>query len=184
MSRVHIVTLARLNRAESRVVSELKRHGLWDERLEAVDVCLVTFAAEYGYQRYGSTGEICVPMFSVARICDIVRGGYVSLADLLRHEYGHALADTHRGLFRSRRFRDAFGTHHDDPDEFEYDPEFHVSEYAAAGASEDFAEVFMVYLRHGGDLPAWHDTPVIRRKWSFVRRLGAATKQGRTRWLS
>jgi hypothetical protein len=40
VSRIHVVTLARLNRALARVVRELERHGFWDEALEDVDVFL------------------------------------------------------------------------------------------------------------------------------------------------
>ena len=56
-------------------------------------------------------------------------------------------ADCNPGLIRSRRFREAFGTHHDDEDEFEFDSLVHVSEYAARNACEDFAETFMICLK-------------------------------------
>ena len=77
-----------------------------------------------------------------------------SLADVIRHEYGHAVAHTHGRLVRSSRFREAFGASHDSLHEFEYDEELHVTPYAATSAAEDFAETFMFYLRHGGRLPA------------------------------
>jgi hypothetical protein len=171
MPKITIVTMIRLNRALSRVVRELEHHGLWDEKLQEVDVYLVPVGLCYGWQMYRSSGEICVPAVSFTRVHDWISGDYVSLADLLRHEYGHALADTHRGLIRSREFRRAFGTHHNDADEWEYDPQLHVSAYAASCAAEDFAETFMLFLRYNGKLPTWHSTPAIRAKWRFIRRL-------------
>ena len=38
MSKIHVVTLGRLNRALARVVGELEHHGFWTDRLAAVDV--------------------------------------------------------------------------------------------------------------------------------------------------
>lgn len=182
MPKITIVTMARLNRALGRVVCELSFHGLWDETLQKVDVYLVPIGGCYGWQCYGGSGEICIPALSMSRLRDHFTGGHVSLANLLRHEYAHALADTHRGLIRSQQFRQAFGTHHDDEDEWEYDQTFHVSEYAASCASEDFAEVFMLYLRHNGKLPMWNATPAIRDKWRFMQRICRLVKRGATRW--
>ena len=136
--RLGVITSAQLVRACRRVQTELRRHGFWNPRLQAVEIRLVVFGAAYGLQWYGSTGEICVPRVSLTRLRDLLVGGYTSLADVLRHEYGHALADTHRGLFRSRRFHEAFGVSHADDTEYEYDPAYHVSEYASTAAAEDF----------------------------------------------
>jgi hypothetical protein len=104
------------------------------------------------------------------------------LADVLRHEYGHAVADTHRGLILSRQFVEAFGASHCLGDEWEHDPGLHVTEYAATGAAEDFAETLMLFLKHGGILPSCLDVPPIRAKWAFVRRLGRAIRAGKRRW--
>jgi len=178
MPTMTFITVTRLNRALRRVVRELERHGLWDERVQNVDVCLVPVGVCYGWQMYGSSGEICIPAVSWMRLHDSITGGFLSLADVLRHEYGHALADTHRGLMRSHQFREAFGAPHENEDEWDYDPEYHVSEYASSCASEDFAEVFMLFLRHNGCLPRWHATPAIRAKWQFIRRLCRLVKLG------
>ena len=56
------------------------------------------------------------------------------------------------------------------------------SEYAATAPAEDFAETFMLYVRHGDRLPAHHDTIPIRRKWRFIRDLADAMRSGRRKW--
>ena len=182
MRKVHIITLARLNRAMTKVAGELNRHGLWDDRLRAVPVVLVPFAGCYGWQHYGGSGEICIPRLSLSKLHDFLTGGYVSLSDVLRHEYAHALADTHRGLMRSRHFTDAFGRSHEFNECSEFDPKVHISRYAATNSSEDFAENFMHYLKSRGTLPPKHSTYVIRRKWQFIHALCQAIQDGKTRW--
>lgn len=180
--RLGVVTFGQLNRALGKVRQEIGKHGFWDDRIADVDVYLVPFGGAYGWQWYGSTGEICIPAVSLSRLQDIFHRAYTSLADVLRHEYGHALADTHRGLFRSREFTRVFGEAHSSDAVFEYDPEFHISAYAATNTKEDFAETFMCYLRHNGRLPARSQTIWIQQKWKFIERLGRAVSSGRRRW--
>jgi hypothetical protein len=176
------VTMKRLNRALATVVDELERHGFYDDKLERVDVYLTYVGGPYGWQHYATSGGIDIPSVSMERILDLFRGGYTTLTDVLRHEFGHAVADTHRGLIRSRQFSEAYGAAHESKDEWEYDPDFHVSEYAATSVSEDFAEIFMLYLKHKGRLPNRYSTPYIRPKWRFVRALAAAIRRGKARW--
>jgi len=176
------VTLSRLNRANRTVIGELDAMGFYDDAVQTVDVYLVPFGFAYGWQFYGTTGRINIPAISTSRLGHLFQGGYTSLRDVLRHEYAHAIADTHRGLIRSRRFTDAFGANHTWDFEWEYDPHFHVSEYAATCPAEDFAEVFMFYLRHGGVMPQRIRTPSVSRKWAFIRRLAYAVSQGLRRW--
>ncbi len=57
-----------------------------------------------------------------------------------------------------------------------------MSEYAATAPAEDFAEVFMLYVKHSGVLPARNDTPAIRRKWRFVGQLVRAVSKGLRTW--
>jgi hypothetical protein len=181
--KVHIVTMTRLNRALAKVNGELERHGVWDERLQKTAVYLVWFGRAFGWQHYGGSGEICIPAVSFNKLNDFFQGSYTALADVLRHEYGHALADTHRGLFRSRQFSSVFGGSHDnDRILFSYDPESHVTEYASINASEDFAEVFMLYLRHRGNLPTRFQKPALEAKWGFVTNVCGAIAAGRRRW--
>ncbi len=119
---------------------------------------------------------------SLSRLSHLWNGGYTSLRDVLRHEFAHTIADTHRGLFRSGYFSEAFGAGHHWKFGWQYAPEHHVSEYAASAPAEDFAETFMVYVRHGGVLPARHASTPIRRKWTFIRRLSAASTEGLRKW--
>jgi len=168
------VTQKRLDQANYAVTCELASHGFYDHHVEAVDTRLVLFGSAYGWHWYGSTGEIHIPRVSLSRLSHLWNGGYTSLRDVLRHEFAHAIADTHRGLLRSSYFSDAFGAAHHWDFEWEYDPEHHISEYAASAPAEDFAETFMLYLRHNGVLPARYATGPIKGKWKFIRRLANA----------
>ena len=182
---MNFVTLSRLNRAVSGVQRELERHGFYDEKLASVDVYLSWVGYAYGWCYYGTSGNIGIPALSFGTIYDRVRGETrTSLRDVLRHEYGHALAHTHRGLFCSVPFKRAFGTHHDADVKAEYSPDRHVTPYASTSPSEDFAESFMTYLRHDGEIPERYNTCRIRRKWRFVRDLGVAVGRGQRRWKS
>ena len=182
---MHIVTLARLNRAVSDVQGELERQGFYDDRLAKIDVYLSWVGLALGWCWYGVSGNIHIPAVSFGKIYDRVRGETrTSLRDVLRHEYGHALAHTHRGLFCSVPFKRAFGSHHDADIKWDYDAQRHVTEYAATSPSEDFAETFMLYLRHDGELPEKFNAWRIRRKWRFIRELGGAVRDGRRRWSS
>jgi hypothetical protein len=104
------------------------------------------------------------------------------LRDILRHEYAHAVAHCYRDLICSNQFVTAFEINHDNPTEFEYDEDIHVSKYAATNACEDFAEVFMLYFKHSGKIPGRFNTAAIRRKWKFVKLLLARIKAGKKRW--
>jgi hypothetical protein len=176
------VTQQRLDRANHAVTSELSIYGFYDPAVQAVDTHLVLFGSAYGWQSYGSTGHINIPRVSLSRLSHLWDGGYTSLRDVLRHEFAHAIADTHRGLFRSRQFSDAFGAAHHWDFGWEYDPEHHVSPYAATAPAEDFAETFMFYLRHDGVLPTRYATGPIKGKWRFIRRLAQAISKERRRF--
>ncbi len=179
---MHFVTKARLDQANYAVTGELAAHGFYDRRVQAVDTYLVPLGFAHGWQWYGSTGDISIPCVSFSRLSHIWRGGYTSLRDVLRHEFAHAIADTHRGLFRSTFFSDSFDAAHHWDFEWEYDPEHHVSEYAATAPAEDFAETFMLYLRHNGVLPVRLETRAIKLKWRFIEQLSQAMVKGTRKW--
>ena len=177
-----IVTLKGLNSALSHVQTELGHLGFYDEWVQDVDVYLVNFG--HGHAWY-NTGEINIPEISLARISDLEEGLRISLRDVLRHEYAHAVAHTHRELIRSARFSDAFGASYSFDNDLgtggddasiacEFDPKFYITSYAAKSPAEDFAETFRFYVKHGGVLPDRHRTPAISRKWSFIRDLASA----------
>lgn len=178
-----IVTIWRLNRVLAEVRGELERHGFFDHKLRRIEVRLAWFGLAFGWCYYGTSGDIRIPAVSFGRLWYVTgEQSYKSLPDVLRHEYGHALAHTHRGLVCSVPFKRAFGGHHDADIRHDYDPQRHVTEYAALSPSEDFAETFMLYLRHDGELPERFDTWRIRRKWRFIRDLGVAVSRGQWRW--
>ena len=142
-----LTTLPMLNRALRVVQDELDTHGFLSPEVHAADVYLCVAGVAYGWQYYGFSGDIFIPRFSLLRIWRWwFNHSRSSLRDVLRHEYGHVVADKHRGLFRSSEFRDAFDGSHESIEDVDYDPECHVSLYASTCPSEDFAEVFMNYL--------------------------------------
>jgi hypothetical protein len=171
MQKVFITTAARLKRARRTVIEELSAHGLWSEKLARIPVKLVYFSPYYGWQEYGSTGEICIPAFSLCRVRDWCYRTYVSLCDVVRHEYAHALAFCFPSLVRKKAFKAAFGASHDSDHTSSYTMGIHLTEYSASSPAEDFAETLMFYLRDGGRLRQCYQTTPIRQKWKFIQRL-------------
>lgn len=101
-------------------------------------------------------------------------GGRGSLRDVIRHEYAHALEHHYPRLtWRSARFRETFGE--GGVDDF-------VLRYARTSPSEDFAETFIGFVRHGGRRPARFSGKTIRRKWAFVREVCRAIRRGKSVW--
>jgi hypothetical protein len=171
------LSLSELDTAWTKVWRELDVLGFGCPRLETCQVYLGIVSTAYGYQWYGdrpegrACGDIVLPRISLSHWGDYFGGRpKVSALDILRHEYGHAFADVNRRRIETKRFENAFGWPHEVEyaEGFEYDPEHHVTEYAATTTGEDFAEVFWLYLKHKGRLPRRFDTAPIRRKWKFV----------------
>ena len=164
------ITLPQLQRANRHVTTEMDSLGLWSSRLNHVDVWLVPFSWNcYGWQEYGADGSICIPAVSLPRLADrLLRTSGYTLRDLLRHEWAHALAYHHHDLVSGRGFKRAFDGDHDGDDAFVYDPEIHITPYAATSPSEDFAENFMHCVRCRGVLPRRWQTPAIARRWQFI----------------
>jgi hypothetical protein len=168
-----IVTEQRLNRALADVIRDFEHLGIWNDELYSVEVFLVPVGYAYGWKWDGAEGHMDIPAISLSRL-GAVMGLYpgCGLRDVIRHEYGHAVADLYPKLSRSKAFRQAFGASYDRGARVTaYDPEKHVSKYASTQPAEDFCEVFMLYVKHRGRLPARFDTPAIRRKWAFVEHL-------------
>ena len=109
-----------------------------------------------------------------------------SAPDVIRHEFGHALADRYpTALKKGGLFREAFGGVYSDKPAPDIDPanwEFDfVTQYATSATQEDFAETFMLFVKHKGKLPApFKGKPVILKKWKavaeIVKRVAAATR--------
>jgi hypothetical protein len=179
---VKIVTPKRLRQGLSQIRQELQQLGFLSEGVRKVRVKLTPFGTAYGYQYYGSSGDICIPALSLSRFSTLLGYPYTSLRDVLRHEYGHAVADLHRGLIRSRKFSSAFGSGHCFEKREEFHPEVHLTPYAAHSPGEDFAETFMIYVRTAGVLPACHQSKAIKSKWLFLRELSKSISRRMTRW--
>ncbi len=112
--------------------------------------------------------DIHVPAFWPAALLPWYKGR--CMTDVLRHEFGHALADAYPQYFHCKHFADAFGRSYgrwkvaEDGDEGNY-----VSAYARTYTQEDFAETFMLYVKYKGVLPQeFARNEAIRAKWEEV----------------
>lgn len=100
-----------------------------------------------------------------------------SVLDTLRHEFGHALAEAYPSYFRGPTFTKAFGGRYgvkcvETGETKRWWKDHFVSAYASQSTQEDFAETFMLFLKHNGRLPKrFSGRPVIRKKWDAVKNL-------------
>lgn len=117
--------------------------GWWGELGFVYDRGVGGLAALAGFRE----GAIYVPYNA-----PIGRARGVTLRDVLRHEYAHALAWRRPSFVRGRWFRETFGAGYDDAwdEDPAYDAQAFVSAYATTAAKEDFAETFAVVLRESG----------------------------------
>lgn len=172
--RRHVITLPQLTETNWQVTTEMDHLGLWRPRLNDVDVCLVPVSfCCYGW--FLPDGHIYIPAVTGAQLSDLITGHHTSLADVLRHEWAHALADRQPRMVGGRRFREVFGGSYESQHPvWEYHPDLHLTPYAASKPCEDFAETFHFYLRHKGSLPLrLQAKPAIARKWAFIASLAA-----------
>ena len=118
-----------------------------------------------GLYHYGGDGlgRIAIPALAVRSHTAWVKlmrwlgrdaGSQISLRDVLRHEYGHALA---HALGRIDRLGRPFGRG------------ACVTAYAETSPDEDFAETFMLFLKSQGRLRGQRH-PDVRAKWAAVQR--------------
>jgi hypothetical protein len=87
-----IVQVSHINRALKTVWSDLDAFGCWDEALSEIEIFNSWWGTEYGWQDYGGSGAIFIPAISLSRISAVLCGKNLPLADILRHEFGHAIA--------------------------------------------------------------------------------------------
>ena len=198
------VTKKQLDGAAVAVQHELGRLGLWNEdgRLHTTDVVWCPIPQVFvpdasGFFLHSSTrfgeflgyqpGHIYIPKWVLDQGFWAQRRG--SLRDLVRHEYGHAVAHHYPSLvIRSPRFTEAFGGTYFRGKPVKGNVRDFVSRYARTQPCEDFAETFMLYVRHQGELPAPVNLPShfgfdpIKRKWKFIADMIGVIDSGGTQW--
>ncbi len=97
-----------------------------------------------------------------------------ALLDVLRHEFGHALADRYKRFFRGGIFKAAFGASYGEKNVFDDEDwtDGYVTAYASTMTREDFAETFMLFMKHKGKLPArYRGKRMIEKKWNAVKQI-------------
>lgn len=175
--RRHVITWQDVCRANDQVTAELTKLGFWSDRLDEVTVYWITGSWScYGWYQ----GHIYIPAITGANLADLIVGRHTRLADVLRHEWAHALADRCPALMDTKRFVRLFGGPYESLDAVSaYDTDDHLTKYSATRPCEDFAEVFHYYLRHKGRLPVrLLNKPKIIRKWEFIQSLAKRISSG------
>ncbi len=189
MSKVY-TSFNEVSRAYNKVRMELWHLGvLWDgSKLDGVEYVydqiapIAALSGTMGWYDPDSKDitfpSVYLPIMALWR--DL--GVKANALDVFRHEFAHALADLYPGaLKKGGLFRKAFGGVYGEepaPDAAESD---FVSEHAASATQEDFAETFMLFVKHRGKIPAnFAKRPVIRKKWKavaeIVKRVAAAKR--------
>lgn len=189
-------TYNEVNRAYNKIRMELWHLGvLWDgSKLDVVECIyeplqwrgLIGWMGFYEFLHRKGDGKIHFP--AVYNGLDL-RLRWIdknSTIDVFRHEFGHALSDRYPGaLKKGGVLKTAFGGPCNDKPAPGTDPEDWegrcVTPYAATKTQEDFAETFMLFMKHKGKIPTrFAKKPAIRKKWKavaeIVRRVAAAKR--------
>ena len=113
------------------------------------------------------------------------------IRNVVRHEFGHAVADIHRRKLDQGVFLRAFGAPCGRRSVARFRRNWEetcVSKYASKNTEEDWAETFMLFLRHKGRMPArFRDLPAVEAKWDAVKAILeaiVATKNNRSRKIA
>ena len=152
MSKVY-TSFNEVSRAYNKVRMELWHLGvLWDgSKLDSVACILDSIPLECIIRKVAGLWKkeknaIVFPRFYLAG------GKKDSNVDVFRHEFGHALADLYPGaLKKGGLFRAAFGGAYGEDSAEECvagGVTGYVSEYATSATQEDFAETFMLFVKH------------------------------------
>jgi hypothetical protein len=166
-----------LKSAFYKVRRELREMGLLADgsKLDSVKIIRETFTWDglggmfggaYGFYHFDDQ-NIHVPTIRTAVLDP--RYPERRMVDILRHEFGHALSDKYSRYFSDEEIVKAFGDICGDGEAAKDDDERnYVSDYARTNASEDFAETFMLYMKHKGNLPKEFRRKAIKAKWAAV----------------
>jgi hypothetical protein len=191
------VSKAQLDFATLSTQRELTRAGFWSEGSRLLDsevywcwLPQITMPGALGFFVHQSDplhsllgyeeGHTYIPQWVLLHGPWQQRG---SLRDVVRHEYGHAVAHYYPSLIqRSSRFTTTFGGRYFADCPSNGSERDFVSTYAATCPAEDFAETFKLFLRHSGSLPARFASSAIKRKWQFVTDLATIVESGGTKW--
>ncbi len=193
MSKIY-TSFEEVKRAYNKVRTELWNMGvLWKgsklDKVPCIYDVIAPFAAITGtmgwYNRKKKTitfPSVYLPIMSLW----VDLGTKANALDVLRHEFAHAIADLYqKEVSFGGRFCAAFGGACGDKPSKDKDLEnwgdVFVSAYAKKYTEEDFAETFMLYMKHKGKIPAkFAKKSAIRQKWKVVgeimRRVSASTR--------
>ena len=175
------ISLKQVNDATLHVQQDLFKSGFWyeDTKLNKASVFWtgIPSASSLGLFYHGSSklnrafgfsdGNIFIPSITISKWIKPYQE--VSLRDIIRHEYGHAMAHYYPELIvDNREFRKVFNGHYyDSKSALNDDSSNYVSLYAQSSPMEDFAETFMVYTRrHGRSLEKMNEG--LLAKWAFI----------------
>ena len=167
--------------AKYRVRRELKDMGLLFDKSKLSKVEVVYeglspngFVGFKGYMGFYDplTQDIHIPAMWPAVLLPEVLPWYHDrcMADVLRHEFGHALEGKFPKFFHDERFRKTFGDEYGENHVAKVgEDRNYVSSYASKDTQEDFAETFMLFMKHKGILPKeFSRRKAIRIKWETV----------------
>lgn len=165
-----LISMKHLQECLDVVIDDLDTLGFWTPRLHEIDVYL-SFWPRKSIAGYFD-GDIVIPAVNFNRVFGDL-GSYGNLRDVLRHEYGHAFAEKYPRLVRrNKAFNEVFGDRYDSDTEYEYDPEAHLTDYAASCPAEDFAECFMAVLKYKGNLERFKHRKELYNKLKWTKSLG------------
>ena len=165
----------KVRNAFSKVRCELRKMGLLSEGkpLDQIScrsvVHLSGLVGVMGFYTWGSN-VITIPSVFPAALSPYLSGR--SLINVFRHEFGHALADKYKRYVISAKFKKACGGNAFDTTCIAADHyvDEYVSNYAQQCPQEDFAETFMLYMKHKGKLPKeFSRRKAIKAKWAAVK---------------
>ena len=92
-----------------------------------------------------------------------------SFRNVIRHEYGHALAHYYPELIQhSKSFEKIFGGNYYNDEPTQMERAAFISTYACTMPMEDFAETFMVFVRRKGIIPTNILNKKLQAKWKFI----------------
>ena len=113
-------------------------------------------------------GHIYVPKMNLGTFW---AGRDTPIADILRHEWGHAVVyHYHKLTDQTRAWKDTFTACEGEC----------VSDYATTDPEEDWAETFMYYLkRRGKPYNKWSGGSPVADRWAYIRKVCAQVRKGK-----